>query len=304
VIENVLKWLNDPAHWRDRPYASFEGIPSEITAHLRFSAIALGIALVIAVPAGLAIGHSGRFAPVVSVVNAVRAIPTVGLLVLLAVLIAPHFYGRTDLGYLLPTEIVLVLIAIPAILANTYAGIDNVEPAIRDAARGMGMTGSQVLWRVELPNSLPLIFSGLRSATLQVIATATVASYFPLDGLGRYIYDGYAQHDFPQMVSGGVLVALLAVVVDFVLATVQRFVVSRGVSGRFSKKTAQAADAATGSGFPGFSLAHNVRSIAHALVYARRAGLAPTDLEIAGYLTKPIDFDRLLGEIDALTRVA
>ena len=106
------------------------------------------------------------------------------------------------------------------------------------------MTELQVLRKVELPCSLPLIFSGIRSATLQVIATATIASYFPLDGLGRYIYDGYAQHDFPQMVSGGVLVAVLAVVVDFALAAVQRLVVSPGVSRRFSKK-AGAADAAT-----------------------------------------------------------
>ena len=247
MIGDVLTWLNDPAHWRDRPYASFVGIPSEVVAHLKFSGIAVLIALAIAVPAGLAIGHTGRGTSVVSTVNAVRAIPTVGLLVLLAVLISPHFYGRTDLGYVLPTEIVLVLIAIPPILANTYAGIDNVEPAVRDAARGMGMTGLQVLGRVELPNALPLMFSGLRSATLQVIATATIASYFPLDGLGRYIYDGYAQHDFPQMVSGGVLVAVLAVVVDLVLATVQRMAVSPGVSGRFSKKKAAAADAPTGA---------------------------------------------------------
>ena len=247
MINDVITWLNDPAHWRNRPYASFVGIPSEVLAHVRFSSIALGIALLIAVPLGLAIGHTGRGTGFVSAVNAVRSIPTVGLLVLLAVLISPHFYGRTDLGYVVPTEIVLVLIAIPPILANTYAGIDNVEPAVRDAARGMGMTGAQVLGRVELPNSLPLIFSGFRSATLQVIATATIASYFPLDGLGRYIYDGYAQQDFPQMVSGGVLVAVLAVLVDLVLATVQRLVVSPGVSGRFSKKTAEAADAPTGA---------------------------------------------------------
>ena len=140
-----------------------------------------------------------------------------------------------DLGYLIPTEIVLVLVAVPPILANTYAGVDNVDAAVRDAARGMGMTGQEVLWQVELPNSLPLIFSGLRSATLQVIATATIASYFPLDGLGRYIYDGFHQQDYPQMVSGGILVALLAVIVDLLLAAIQRGVVSRGVSGRFGR---------------------------------------------------------------------
>jgi osmoprotectant transport system permease protein len=247
VIGDTLSWLTDSAHWRDDTFNSFVGIPNEVLTHLRYSVIALAIALAIALPAGLAIGHTGRGSWVVSAANALRSIPGVGLLVLLAVLIAPHFHGRTNLPYLIPTEIVLVVIAIPAILANTYAGVDNVDPAARDAAKGMGMTGREVLWKVELPCSLPLIFSGFRSATLQVIATATIASYFPLDGLGRYIYDGFHQQDYPQMVSGGVLVALLAVLVDLVLAVVQRFAVSRGVSGRFSTKTGAAADAATGS---------------------------------------------------------
>jgi osmoprotectant transport system permease protein len=244
VIGNVFTWLNDPAHWRNRPAEGFTGIPSEVASHLRYSLFAIAVALVIALPVGLAIGHTRRATWVVSAVNALRSIPGVGLLVLLAVIIAPHFFGRTNLGFLIPTEIVLTLIALPAILANTYAGVDNVEPAVRDAAKGMGMTGRQVLLRVELPCSLPLIFSGLRSATLQVIATATIASYFPLDGLGRYIYDGFQQQDFPQMVSGGVLVALLAMIVDFVLAAVQRYTVSRGISGRFGRRSARSARSA------------------------------------------------------------
>lgn len=232
MISDVFTWLNDPSHWRDSPV--FDGIPTQLLNHLRYSAIALLIAAAIALPLGLVIGHSHRGGWFVSTVNAVRAIPTVGLLVLLAVLIAPHFHGRTDLGYLIPTEIVLVVIAVPAILANTYAGVQSVDPQVRDAAAGMGMTGSQVLWQVELPCSLPLIISGIRSATLQVIATATIASYLPLlGGLGRFIYDGYHQQDYPQMVSGGVLVALLAMIVDLLLATVQRYAVSRGISGRY-----------------------------------------------------------------------
>jgi osmoprotectant transport system permease protein len=250
VEASVGSWLNDPSHWRDRPAQSFIGIPHQILNHLEYSGMALGIALVIALPVGLLVGHTGKGTWVVSVANAVRAIPTVGLIVLLAVLISPHFYGRTDAGYLIPTEIVLVLIAIPAIMANTYAGVDNVDPAVRDAARGVGMTGGDVLWKVELPNALPLIFSGFRSATLQVIATATIAAYFPLGGLGRFIYDGYGQHDFDQMVSGGILVALLAVVVDLILAAIQRYTVSRGVSGRFSRRShtlRTAADATSGS---------------------------------------------------------
>lgn len=248
MIGSVFTWLNDPAHWYDRPADSFVGIPSQLLNHLRYCGIALAIALAIALPLGLAIGHTGRATSIVAGVNAVRAIPTVGLIVLLAVTISPHFYGRTDLGYLIPTEVVLVVIAIPAILANTYAGVDAVDAAVRDAARGMGMTGRQVLWQVEVPNALPLIFSGLRSAALQVIATATIAAYFPLGGLGRFIYDGFGQQDFPQMISGGLLVALLAVAVDLVLALIQRMAVSRGVSGRFraaGRTTARSSDPAT-----------------------------------------------------------
>lgn len=238
MISNVFTWLNDPAHWRDT--RAFNGIPTQILTHLRYSAIAMVIALAIALPLGLAIGHTNRGSFIVAGVNSVRAIPGVGLLVLLAVIISPHFFGRTDLGYLIPAEIVLVVIAIPPILANTYAGVQNVDPAVRDAAEGMGMTGLQVLRRVELPCSLPLIFSGVRSATLQVIATATIAAYLPLlGGLGRFIYDGFHQQDFPQMIGGGVLVAVLAVLVDLVLAAVQRFAVSPGISGRYSTSGAR-----------------------------------------------------------------
>ncbi len=151
---------------------------------------------------------------------------------LLVVIIAPHFYGRTNAGYLIPTEIVLVLLAVPPILSNAYAGVQNVSPAVRDAAFGMGMTGPQVLARVEFPNALPLIFSGFRSATLQVIATATIAAYVTLGGLGRFIYDGLAQQDYPQMIAGGLLVAALALAADMLLALAQRYTVSPGITGR------------------------------------------------------------------------
>jgi osmoprotectant transport system permease protein len=235
MISNVFTWLNDPAHWRDTNLDT--GIATQLLAHIKFSVIALVIAAVLALPLGLYIGHTRRFTGLVAGANALRSLPSVGLLVLLTVIIAPHFQGRTDTGYVIPTEIVLVLLAIPPILANTYAGVDNVSPAVRDAAKGMGMTGQQVLFKVELPCSLPLIFSGLRSATLQVIATATIASFVPLGGLGRFIYDGLQQQDYPQMIGGGVLVASLALVADLLLALVQRYTVSRGISGRFSKRT-------------------------------------------------------------------
>jgi osmoprotectant transport system permease protein len=241
MIGNVFTWLNDPGHWHNTRFDT--GIISQLAAHVRFSGIAVLIALAIALPVGLVIGHTGKATFVVNAANAIRALPTVGVLVLLVVIIAPHYHGRTDTGYLIPTEIVLILLAIPPILSNTYAGVENVDPAVRDAAYGMGMTGSQVLLRVELPNSLPLIFSGFRSATLQVIATATIASYVTLGGLGRFIYDGLAQQDYPQMISGGVLVAALALVADLLLAMVQRYVVSRGITGRFSTKHVAMPDA-------------------------------------------------------------
>jgi osmoprotectant transport system permease protein len=235
MISNVFHWLTNSAHWRDGHGVS--GIATQLQAHMTYSFIAVLIALVIALPLGLFIGHTGRGTFLVTATNTLRALPTVGVLVLLTVMISPHFHGRTDFGYLIPTEIVLVLLAIPPILSNTYAGVQNVSDDARDAAAAMGMTGSQVLRFVEFPCSLPLIFSGLRSATLQVIATATIASYLPLGGLGRFIYDGLAQQDFPQMIGGGVLVALLALASDFILAVIQRYTVSRGVSGRFSNKS-------------------------------------------------------------------
>jgi len=230
MIGDVFGWLTDPAHWQSTNFDT--GILGQLGAHVLFTVIALAIALVISLPLGLWIGHTGKMVWLVSAANAVRALPTVGVLVLLVVIIAPNFYGRTNAGYLIPTEIVLVLLAIPPILSNTYAGVQNVSPAVRDAAFGMGMTGRQTLLRVELPNALPLIFSGFRSATLQVIATATIASYVTLGGLGRFIYDGLAQQDYPQMISGGLLVAVLALVADLLLATIQRYTVSRGITGR------------------------------------------------------------------------
>ena len=233
---NVFVWLNDPQNWTGT--RTTPGIGAQIAVHLWYTAIALLIAGVIAFPLGLLLGHTGRAAWLVSVANGLRSLPTVGLLILLYVMVSPLISGRGDAVYLVPTQIVLVLLALPAILANTYAGVRNVSPAVRDAARGMGMTERQVLFRVELPNALPLVFSGVRSAALQVIATATIAAYVGLDGLGRYVYDGLASRQFGQMAGGAVLVAALALLVDGVLSLVQRLTVSRGVSGRFSRRSA------------------------------------------------------------------
>jgi osmoprotectant transport system permease protein len=234
----VFVWLNDPQNWTGTRFTP--GIGAQVAAHLEYTAIALLIAGAIALPLGLAVGHTGRGSWLVSVANGLRSLPTVGLLILLYVVISPLISGRGDAPYLVPTEIVLILLALPAILANTYAGVRNVPPAVRDAAQGMGMTGRQVLFRVELPNALPLVFSGVRSVALQVIATATIAAYVGLNGLGRYVYDGLASRQFGEMAGGAVLVAALALLVDLVLALVQRYSVSRGVSGRISRRAARA----------------------------------------------------------------
>lgn len=232
-MSSTMTWLNDPANWRGD--AGTTGIAAQLVSHLEYSGAALGIALVIALPLGLAIGHTGKGTWAVTVVNGIRALPTVGLLILFYVLLSSRISGGGDAVFFIPTLIVLVLLAMPPILANTYAGVQNVNPSTNDAAVGMGMTGRQVLTQVEFPNALPLIFSGLRSATLQVIATATVAAYVGLGGLGRFLYDGLANHDFGQLTGGAILVALLALVADLVLMLIQRYAVSRGVSGRFSR---------------------------------------------------------------------
>jgi osmoprotectant transport system permease protein len=244
MIANIVDWLTASGHW-----SGSEGIPTRILEHLQYSLIALVFAVAIGLPIGLLIGHTGKGTAVVaSIANSLRALPTIGLLIFFVVLISPHIHGKSEAPYLIPTEIVLILLAVPSILSNTFAGVQNVDPAARDAARGMGMTGRQVLFRVELPCALPLIMSGVRSATLQVIATTTIAAYVSLGGLGRYVFDGQAQQDYSQMAAGAVLVAALAMSADFVLAMVQRGIVSRGISGRYAKSSGGAgpADALAG----------------------------------------------------------
>lgn len=224
MIPSLLAWFTDPANWTGE-----DGIPHRTLQHLGYTAVTLAIAAAIAIPIGLWVGHSGRGRWLVSLANSLRAVPTLGLLFAVALWLGPKISG--DLAFTIPSIAVLVLLAIPPLLAGTYAGIEAVDPAARDAARGVGMTSSQVLRQVELPNALPLLFSGVRSATLQVVATATIAAYIGLGGLGRYLIDGIALGDYPQTAGGAVLVALLAVVLDGVFALVQRRAVSPGLTG-------------------------------------------------------------------------
>ena len=186
------------------------GLATRILEHLEYTVIAVGASALVAVPIGLIIGHTGRGALlVVGAVNGLRALPTLGVLLLGTLL-----FGL-GIG---PSLIALMLLGVPALLAGSYAGIASVEPNVVDAARAMGMTEAQVLLRVELPNALPLILGGLRNATLQVVATATVAAYASLGGLGRYLIDGIKQREFQLALVGALMVAALALALDGLLA--------------------------------------------------------------------------------------
>lgn len=201
IFTQIWEFLSNPASWTGP-----EGIPVRLLEHLGYTAIVVLIALAIALPLGAIIGHTRRGAwLVIGIANASRALPTLGLLTLMVLLLG--------LGFL-PAVIVLVVLAIPPILTATYAGIRGVSPTVVDAARGMGMPEWRILLTVELPIALPILLGGLRSAILQVIATATVAAYIALGGLGRFLLDGLALRDYGQMAVGAILVAALAIAID------------------------------------------------------------------------------------------
>lgn len=212
----ALAWLADPANW-----SGADGIPVRLLEHLGITGIAVLVAAVIAVSLGLYIGHTGRFSfLVVSTTGALRALPTLGLLVLFALWLG------IGIG---PVIIVLVILAIPPLLAGAYAGVESVDRATIDAARGLGMTEWQILTKVEIPLGLPIIVGGLRSAVLQVVATATIAAYLPIGGLGRYIFDNLALRRFEPVFAGAILVTILALVLEGVFAAIQRLAVPTGV---------------------------------------------------------------------------
>lgn len=227
-MNSALDWLFDPEHW-----SGPTGIPTRILEHLGYTGLTVLIAAVIAIPLGAIIGHTGRGTFLVAgLSNGLRALPELGLLTLLVLL--------TYVG-LLPVVVSLVILAIPPVLAGTYAGIRNVDRSVVDAARGMGMRESKVLLQVELPNALPLIIGGVRSATLQVIATATIAAYVSLGGLGRFVIDGNnagggSPDGYPQMAAGAIMVAVLALVIEGVLEVAQRVLVSPGLRNAATRK--------------------------------------------------------------------
>jgi osmoprotectant transport system permease protein len=205
-------WLKSPAQWHGA-----DAIPVRLAQHLEYCGLALLVAALIAVPVGLWIGHARRGEiAVINVANAWRAIPTLGLLVLMVNLI-----GFSVLTWLVP----LVVLAVPPILVNVCEGVAGVDPGLTDAARGMGMTEWQILRKVELPVALPLIMLGLRTGAIFVVATATIAAEIGIGGLGRYILDGLSQSNYAEVAGGALLVVILALVVQVVFAGLRYLVV-------------------------------------------------------------------------------
>jgi len=218
-INFAWDWLTSASQWHGS-----SGIPERLLQHLGYSALAMLVAMVISLPLGILIGHTGRGRlVVVSIANFGRALPTLGLLVLVFIL-----SNGSSQSWLLP----LAIIAVPPILVNTFEGITGVDPGLKDAARGMGMTEPQLVRQVEIPVALPLIMLGLRIAAIQVVATATIAAYIGLGGFGRYIIDGLATNNYGSVAGGAALVVLLAVVVQVVFVMLSRVTVPAGLRGR------------------------------------------------------------------------
>lgn len=225
----VVGWFTDPVNWSGN-----DGIPTRLAEHLVLSAVPLVIALVIGLPLAAWVGHTGRFAGLaVNVANVGRAIPSLAIMALAAILMNRWLVDiglRREAGEI-STIVAMAALAIPPIVTNTYVGISEVERELVDAARGMGMTGSQVLRRVEVPLALPVILAGVRTAAVQVVATATLGAVFGTGGIGRYIIDGIAQRKDEEVFAGALIVAALSIGTELAFAVIQRRAVSAGIRG-------------------------------------------------------------------------
>ncbi|MFD6097457.1 ABC transporter permease [Nocardiopsis flavescens] len=216
ILDGLTAWFADPAQW-----SGSAGIPARLGEHVYYSLLALVLSALIAVPVGLFTGHTGVGGFLTaSLANFARALPTIGVLFLVVM--------AAGIG-LVPVIAALVALAVPPILVNTHEGVRSVDPGLRDAATGMGMRGREVLLRLELPVALPLVLIGLRTAAVQVVATATIAAYVGVGGLGRYIFDGQAQQNLSMILGGSVLVVALAVVTTLLFAGARRLLVAPGL---------------------------------------------------------------------------
>ncbi len=219
ALQTAWAWLTSAPQWQGP-----DGVPARLIQHLEYTGIALALAALIALPLGLLIGHTGRgsFA-IVTLANFGRALPTLGLVILA--------FLSTN-GSSAAVLVALVVLAIPPIMVNTYEGVQGVDRDVKDAARGMGMTAPQVLLRAEIPVAMPLILLGLRTAAIQVVATATIAAYIGLGGLGRYIIDGLARSDYAMVGGGAMVVVALALAVQVLFVAIRRLAVPAGLRGQ------------------------------------------------------------------------
>lgn len=209
-FEGTWSYLTTLANWEGE-----SGIWNRLVEHLQLTITGVGLACLIALPIALVLGHFGRGGTLaINITNVGRAVPVYAILVILVM--GP--LGATDLA----TVVALALFAIPPIMTNTYVGMREVDPGVVDAARGAGMNGRQIVRRVELPLAAPLIMNGVRLAAVQVVATATIAALVAGGGLGRIITQGFADQNIPQLVSGGIVVAALALLLEGVFALIQR----------------------------------------------------------------------------------
>jgi osmoprotectant transport system permease protein len=226
LIGATAAWLSNSAHWQGS-----NGIPARLLEHLALSGVSLLLAALVALPLGLWIGHSGRFSwLVVTSANAWRALPSfavIGLLVPFTTVVDPN------LGFTLyPTLVAMIVLAGPPILVNAYQGIADVDGDLVEAARAMGMKERQILLGVEIPVALPVLATGIRSAAVQVIATATLGAEFGFGGLGRFIVLGDANQDNGELFGGVVLVAVLALTTLGLFLVLERRLVSEGLARR------------------------------------------------------------------------
>ena len=220
-IAAVLAWLTDPAHWQGS-----DGIPVRLLEHVELSGAALLVAGAIALPLGSLIGHTGRGAFLaINLANVGRAIPSIAILGLALPFTIQAFHQLE----FWPTFITLVVLGVPPILTNAYVGIRDVDLELIESARGMGMNPLQLLWGVELPIALPVIVAGVRTAALQIVATATLGAWVAEGGLGRYIFDGLDRQEYDRMFVGALLVIVLALTVDALFAALGRRLTSPGV---------------------------------------------------------------------------
>jgi len=225
----VIGWLVDPVNW-----SGSDGIPTRLGEHLVLSVVPLVLAMLVALPIGAWIGHTGRFANVaINVANLGRAIPSLAILALVAILLQGFIVsiGLRSIASEVATMVALFALAIPPILTNTFIAISEVDDQLVEAGRGMGMRDSQVLWQIEIPVGLPVILVGVRTAAVQVVATATLGAVVATGGLGRYIIDGIAQRLDHEVFAGALIVAALSIATELAFTAIERRATSPGLRG-------------------------------------------------------------------------